>query len=160
MQTPALVESFVAGREIYVGVLGNSRLKVLPPWELDLGSSGGSSGQGIATRRVKFDKKYGEKHGIQRGPAKEISPVQLRRLETLCKQSFRVLKLNGYARMDLRLDEQGNFHFIEVNPNPELAKGEDFANAALLAGISYPQLIRRIVKLGQQWDLARSLWAA
>ena len=65
------------------------------------------------------------------------------------------MQLNGYARLDLRLDAEGRFYVIEANPNPQLAYGEDFAEAAEHAGLSYERLIARIVSLGLRWSPER-----
>ena len=148
--TPALVEEYVEGRELYVGVLGNSKVKVFPPWELSFGDLS-DGGYPIATRNVKFSKKYCEKHGVKRGLAKGISDASLKKINNLCRGAFSALKLNGYARMDLRLNEEGEVYFLEVNPNAELANGECLANAARHAGMSYDQLIAKILSLGLSW---------
>jgi D-alanine-D-alanine ligase len=74
VQTDALVEEYIEGRELYVGVMGNDRLTRLPVWEMKFGSLSENSA-GIATRRVKWDKKYQKKHGIDTYEAKELSPA-------------------------------------------------------------------------------------
>ena len=148
--TPALVEEYVEGRELYIGVLGNSQIKVLPPWELTFGDLA-DGGHPIATRNVKFSKKYCEKHGVKRGLAKSIDDATLKKISNVCRGAFKALKLNGYARMDLRLNERGEIYFLEVNPNAELANGECLANAARHAGMSYEQLIAKILSLGLSW---------
>lgn len=145
--TAALVEEYIEGRELYVGVLGNAQVQVLPPWELYFGNLK-NGGYPIATRNVKFNKKYCDKHSIHRGLAKDISDSTLKKLNQLCRDAYKALKLSGYARMDLRLTEDGQIYFIEVNPNAELAFGECLANAAQHAGISYEQLISKILSLG------------
>ncbi|MCJ8277557.1 MAG: hypothetical protein MJK18_12000, partial [Bdellovibrionales bacterium] len=149
-----LVEEYVQGRELYVGVLGNSKVQVLPPWELHFGDIG-EGGYPIATRNVKFSKKYCDKHGVKRGLAKKIDDGTIKKINNLCRGAFKALKLNGYARMDLRLTEEGEIYFLEVNPNAELANGECLANAARHAGLSYDQLIAKILSLGMSWkDIA------
>ena len=151
--TPALIEEYIPGREIYVGVLGNQTIDVLPPWELDFGDLS-KEAYPIATRRVKFNEKYVSKHGIRRGPAKGLSRKLLREINELCQKAFIALRLSGYARMDLRVTEAGEIYFLEVNPNPELARGEDLANAAQHAGLTYKSLIERILTLGLARDSA------
>jgi len=69
-------------------------------------------------------------------------------IEDSCKRIYRLLTIDGYARIDLRLTEANEVYFIEANPNPILAADEDFALAAGKAGLPYPQLIERIVRQG------------
>ena len=76
-----------------------------------------------------------------------LPAADLRRLEVECKKIYRALNLNGYARLDLRLTPEGEFIFIEANPNPMLARDEDFAMSAKKAGIDYPKLIEKIITL-------------
>ena len=151
--TPALVEEYIEGKELYVGILGNHRPKVFAPWEIYFGGLKKNSFP-IATRRVKFNKKYCQKHHIRRGAAKGIDELTLKRMKSLCREAFKGLKLNGYARMDLRLTPDGQIYFLEVNPNPELANGECLANAARQDGLSYEQLIQEILHLGLRWEVA------
>ncbi|MEM7646435.1 MAG: D-alanine--D-alanine ligase [Pseudomonadota bacterium] len=145
--TPALVEEYILGRELYVGVIGNQQLKVLPPWELHFGDLE-KKGHPIATRSVKFNKEYCEKHKIKRRAAKGLNPWLERKIGNLSRDAFRALKMTGYARMDLRLTEDQKIYFIEANPNPELADRECFANAARHMGLTYAELIGKIVRLG------------
>ncbi len=148
--TEALVERYIEGRELYVGVLGNHRLLALPVWELDLsGLPNGSTH--IATERLKSAAAYRERHGVTSGAAQNLPPEMVERIHGICRRVFRILKLNGYARIDLRLDEKGNVYVLEANPNPELAHGEDFAESAKTAGIDYGPLLQRIVNLGASW---------
>jgi D-alanine-D-alanine ligase len=147
VQTDALVEEFVDGREIYVGVLGNSRLTALPPWEMDFGALSRAETR-IATRKVKWDRKYQAKHGIRTGKAQDLGDEQLELLSRLAKRTYRALYMSGFARMDFRLRQDGRIFLIEANANPNLSKGEDLADSAKAVGMSYTALIRRIVQLG------------
>lgn len=147
VQSDALVEEFIDGRELYVGVFGNSRLTTLPVWEMNFGTLGAGQ-SGIATRKVKWDHNYQDKHGITTGPAKGLSDVETDRLIRLAKRIFRALHLSGYARMDLRMREDGSVFLLEANANPDLTRGEDFAESATAIGINYETLISRIVNLG------------
>ena len=103
VQTDALVEEYIEGRELYVGVMGNDRLTRLPVWEMKFGSMA-ESGAGIATRRVKWDKNYQKKHGIDTYEAKDLSPTVLARLDKLSRRVYRSLGLSGCARIDYRLN--------------------------------------------------------
>src|SRR6202012_34498 len=138
-------EQFIEGRELYVGVLGNNRLQVLPVWELKFGTMGG---QAIATEKVKHDTDYQERVGIEDGPAKNLTPEQRARIQRIAKRIYRTLGLDGYARIDFRLAADGTLYFIESNPNPEIAKSQEFAMAAKHDGLDYPGLLHRILTLG------------
>ena len=145
--TDVIAEEYIEGRELYVGIFGDDRLTVLPIWEL-LFENMPENVPRIATRRVKWDAKYQEKHGISSAPAKGISPELRSKIESTCKRAYRALGISGYARMDLRLKANGEVYVIEANPNPEIAKGEDFADSAQEFGWSYEELIKRILSQG------------
>ncbi|MBI1899627.1 MAG: D-alanine--D-alanine ligase [Planctomycetia bacterium] len=146
-QSDALVEEFIDGRELYVGMLGNERLLCFPVWELTFSKAPEEVAR-IATRKVKWDRRYQEKHGVTTHPAKDLAPEVQSRIHRLCKRIYRALHLSGYARMDFRLREDGEIYFLEANANPNLAGDEDFARSAKEIGISYPDLLQRIVSLG------------
>src|SRR4029078_846475 len=143
--TAAIAEQYIDGRELYVGVLGNNRLRVLPVWELKFGTMGG---QAIDTEKVKHDTGYQERGGIVDGPATNIAPEVRARIQRTAKRIYRTLGLDGYARVDFRLSADGTPYFIEANPNPEIAKSQEFAKAALYDGIAYTELLHRILTLG------------
>ena len=147
--TDALVEQYIAGRELYVGVLGNDRLRVLPVWELEFGDMG-EGGHAIATAKVKHDLEYQEKLGIRSGPARDLAPELRARIGVIAKRICRTLELDGYCRVDFRLGADGIPYFLEANPNPEIAKVEDFAEAAAKDGLKYRDLLNRIVTLAIQ----------
>jgi D-alanine-D-alanine ligase len=143
--TAAIAEQYIEGRELYVAVLGNNRLRVLPVWELNFGTMGG---QAIATEKVKHDPAYQERVGIVDGPAKDLAPELRARIQRTAKRIYRTLGLDGYARIDFRLAADGALYFIEANPNPEIAKSQEVAMAAQHAGLDYPGLLHRILALG------------
>jgi D-alanine-D-alanine ligase len=147
--TEVLAEQYIEGRELYVGVIGNDRLKVLPIWEMTF-SNWSEGSPRIATERVKWDPKYQDRKGIATGPA-ELSDSARREVERIAKLSYRALGLTGYARLDLRLAEDGTAYVIEVNANPDLASDEDFARSAENAQMEYPALIQRILQLGLRY---------
>ena len=138
----AIAEEYVEGRELYVGVLGNRRLTVLPPYEIRFGKP--EEGPVLATYQVKWNKKYREKWNIEFGFA-EVDPKLWARIADTCRRVYRVLQLSDYARMDLRVTAEGKVYLIEANPNPDITKGEEMAEAARKAGIPYEQFIRRIL---------------
>jgi D-alanine-D-alanine ligase len=148
--TDALVEQFIEGRELYVGVMGNHRLRVFPIWEMQF-TKMPNGVHHIATERVKWSVKYQEKHGIQTSELKDLPDDQRQRIQHLCRRVYRALELSGYARIDLRMDKDGKAYVLEANPNPQIARGEDFAESAKRAGLSYEALLQRILMLGLQW---------
>jgi D-alanine-D-alanine ligase len=150
LETDALVEEYIEGREIYVGVLGNQRLQMLPAWELDF-SGMPEEARKIATERLKWSLSYQKKHRIASGPA-TLPPEVQKDVTSVCKRVYRSLRLSGYARIDLRLRGDGKVFVMEANPNPQLAYGEDFAESAEKAGIRYGPLLERIVALGLRWE--------
>lgn len=144
--TDAIAEQFIEGRELYVAMMGNHRLQTFPIWELHMK---GPEGQPIiATERVKWDKAYQKKQRVRTAAANDLDPALAQRIARMCKRAFRILGQTGYARMDLRLTEKGEVYLLESNPNPQLAQGEDFADAAQSVGIDYNSLIQRILNLG------------
>jgi D-alanine-D-alanine ligase len=145
--TAAIAEQYIEGRELYVGVLGNNRLRVLPVWELKFGSMA-QGARPIATEKVKHDLNYQKRAGILDGPAKDLSPELYSRIQRIAKRVYRTLELDGYARIDFRLSAAGVPYFLEANPNPEIAKSQEFATAARHDGLAYPGLLHRILALG------------
>jgi D-alanine-D-alanine ligase len=145
--TPAIVEQYIEGREIYVGIIGNDRLRVLPVWELTFGNMAEGDWP-IATEKVKHDPDYQERRQILHGPAKNLAPELIARIQRMAKRIYRTLELDGYARIDFRLSADGTPYFLEANPNPEIAESQEFAAAAKHDGIKYPDLLQRIVALG------------
>jgi D-alanine-D-alanine ligase len=151
LDTDAIVESYIEGRELYVGILGNQRLTALPVWELSFAKMPEETRK-IATERLKWSLAYQRKHGIVSHEAKELPNGMAQRIQAICRRAYRILLMSGYARIDLRLHEAGKIYVLEANPNPQLARGEDFADSAARAGIDYGALLQRIVKLGLSWE--------
>jgi D-alanine-D-alanine ligase len=147
--TAAIAEQYIEGRELYVGVLGNDRLRVLPVWELEFSNMAAGTWH-IATEKVKHDTGYQERRGILQGPAKDLPTDLYARIQRTAKRIYRTLELDGYARIDFRLAADGTLYFLEANPNPEIAENQEFATAALHDDLSYTELLHRIVALGMQ----------
>lgn len=153
IKSDALVEEYVDGREMYGGVIGNERLKTLPLIELFVGDAPLGHEETPAgaprffTYKAKWDEAYRKKWSIGSGPPPDLDPVREKRLFQRVRRAAQVLQVRGYARVDMRLTDAGEVYVIEVNPNPGLAKDDDFALAAARAGINYHALIERIVKL-------------
>jgi D-alanine-D-alanine ligase len=149
--TAAIVEQYIEGRELYVGILGNQALQALPVWELFFKNMPDGTRR-IATDRVKWSVKYQKKYGIDSGPAVDLPDAKAEEIQHLCKRAYRALELSGYARIDLRLDEAGNCWVLEANPNPQIARGEDFAASAEKMGLAYETVLQRIMNLGIRWQ--------
>ena len=147
INTDAIAEQYIEGREIYVGAIGNTRVQVLPIWELEFSNLAPGSAA-IATARVKHNTDYQRKHGIKQHPAKNLDAALERQIVRTSRRIFKILELDGYARIDYRLASDGTLYFLEANPNPEIAEIEEFASAAKAAGIAYPSLVQKIVTLG------------
>jgi D-alanine-D-alanine ligase len=152
--TAAIVEQFIDGRELYVGVLGNERLDVFPVWEMSFDKMPENRWK-IATERVKWSTQYQKKYGIMTDQARLDAPA-VERIQRIARRTYRALDLSGYARIDLRMDDQGRVYVLEANPNPNLAYGEDFAESAEVSGLSYERLLDRIITLGLRWEPART----
>jgi D-alanine-D-alanine ligase len=156
--THAIAEQYIEGREIYVGVIGNRRLQTYTPWELVIENLPEGS-LNIATGRLKWNPAYQKKVGLVTRPA-GLEPEVQRRLETLAKRTYKLLSLSGYARLDYRMTNDGHFYLLEANPNPQIAKNEDFADSAEHCGIKYPQLLQKILTLGLSYSCHDHVLAA
>jgi D-alanine-D-alanine ligase len=152
--TDAIIEQYIEGREHYCGVIGNQRLQVLPVWEMTFANMPDGQRR-IATERVKWNAKYQKRVGIDTGVAKGLPEGTADRIQHISLRVYQVLQLSGYARVDLRLDAQGEVYVLEANPNPQIAAAEDFAQSAALAGMAYPALLQRILTTGLRWEPER-----
>lgn len=147
--TPALAEQFIEGREIYMGVMGNERVTVLPAFEFFL-EKRPEGAPLIATSRGKWDPDYQDLVGYMIGLA-ELDKKLATKLEKLSREIYRLLGLSGYARLDFRVTSDGDAYLLEANPNPQIATDEEFSSAAECAGIEYPELIDRIIRYGMNY---------
>ena len=144
--THAIAEQYIAGREIYVSVIGNQRLQTYTPWELVIEKLP-EGAPNIATSKLKWDPAYQEKVGVVTKAA-ELPPEIVKKIENLSKKIYRILFLSGYARLDYRLTDDGRLYLLEANPNPQIAFGEDFADSAKHCGVDYEALLQKIITLG------------
>lgn len=141
----ALVEEYIEGRELYVGVLGNREPLALPPVEVDF--TGFPEGEPrILGTKAKWKKNSPEYKGTKSVMAD--LPDELRaRLQKTAVDAYRAVRVRDYGRVDLRLTETGDIYVIEVNASCYLEKGSEFAMAAQAAGVEFPDLVERIVDL-------------
>jgi D-alanine-D-alanine ligase len=147
--TDAIVEEFIVGRELYVGVVGNDKPKALPPIEMVFGNEPNVENR-IATFRAKWSVKYRESRGIQNMIAKELSKELQQKLADAAVRAYKAAGLRDYGRIDVRLAHDDEIYIVEANSNPYLADGEDLAWAAEEGGYPYPQLIEKIVEMAIQ----------
>lgn len=140
-----IVEEFIEGREFYVGVMGRQRLETLPIWELKFENVENPEKE-LYTEDAKWNEKYRTKKGIKSQKA-NIDRELEKRINHICKKTFKALELTGYARIDLRVTKDNEAYVLEANPNPNIAKADEFALAAKAKGIKYNQLIEKLIKL-------------
>jgi len=152
-QSDALVEEYIAGRELYVGVLGNERIRTLTPWEFIFGELKPGRAA-IATRKAKWDRSYQKRHGITSDKAEDLPPGLAEKLDRLARRIYRALHMSGYARIDFRVRDDGMPFVLEANANPNLEREEDFAYAAWYDDIPYPTLLQRLISLGRSYRAA------
>jgi len=150
LSTPVLAEEYIDGRELYVSILGNQRIQVLPALELVFGEMPDDSHK-IATSKVKWDWRYAEQHQIDVKAPTDLEPQLINRIASLGKRVYRILGLSGYARIDLRLMADNTIYVLEANANPDIAYGGELANAAEMAKLSYEQLLQKILSLGLRY---------
>lgn len=140
---PAIAEEYIKGRELYVSIMGNKKLVVLPIREC-LFDFDNKEGPQLATYRVKWNAEYRKKWNIKFEYA-ELDPTVVKNISHICKKVYRVLHIQDYGRIDLRLTDDNKVVILEANPNPDLAYGEEVAEAADKSGLSYEQFIDTIL---------------
>ena len=142
----AIAEEYIEGRELYVTVIGSKRLKALPPREIKFGQFSEDEPR-IATYKAKWDDKYREKWGIKSVFAGKLPNGMDAKIEDTCKRAYRALNMDSYARFDIRITPGGIVYIIEPNANPCIARVDEAAQSAEKIGITYKDLIRKIVAL-------------
>ncbi|MBI4488341.1 MAG: ATP-grasp domain-containing protein [Deltaproteobacteria bacterium] len=146
MNQEALAEEYIEGRELYVSILGNKRLQVFPLREV-IFSEIPEGRPRFSTFKAKWDDAYRKRWGIQNIFAQPLPEGTAERIAEICKKVYRVLRIRGYGRIDLRVAPDGDIVILEANPNPNLAGDDEFAQSALKAGLTYEGLIQRILGL-------------
>jgi D-alanine-D-alanine ligase len=148
-KSDVIAEEYIDGRELYVSILGNTRLQVFPIRELVFREVPPNEPK-IATYKAKWDEEYRKRWGLDGLFAEDLDPALVTAIQKMCKDIYRLLTIDGYARIDLRLAPDNKIYFIEANPNPHLAADEDFAQSAEKGGLKYPQLIDAIIRIGMK----------
>ncbi len=146
-QGDAIAEEYIEGRELYVTVLGNHKLDILPIRELVFGEVPNAEPK-VATYRVKWNEDYRKRWGIEYQFSRHLPNGMEEKIARLCKRIYRILDMTGYARLDLRLTPQNELYVLEANPNPGIARDEDCTLSAIKAGMSYEDFIRRLLTFG------------
>jgi len=140
-----LIEEYIEGRELYVSVLGNRRLTVFPPREIFFEHVPEDVPK-FATFHAKWNEAYRKKWGITNGAARALPADTEKELRKLTRNVYRLLKIRGFGRIDMRLTPKQELFVIEANPNPSLAQDEEFSQAAADAGMGYDALIQAILE--------------
>lgn len=155
--TDAIVEEFIEGRELYIGVIGNEKPRALPPIEMVFKNEPNVEGR-IATFKAKWSMKYRQSRGIENMVATDLSKSLLQRLSDVAVRTYKAAGLRDYGRIDVRLAHDDAIYVVEANPNPYLADGEDLAWAAEESGYPYHDLIEKIAEMamGRQRKTAPS----
>jgi len=141
----ALVEKFIGGREFNATVMGNYECTVLPVSEIVYSLSPD------VPRILSFEAKWEEDSAYFKG-TKVVCPAEISEAERdyvagTAMAAYILLDCCGYARVDMRFDENGRLNVMEVNPNPDISPGTGAARQALAAGMNYTQFIDKIMKL-------------
>jgi len=130
-----MIESFIEGRELTVGILGDEALPV---------------GEIISKHEIyDYECKYTPGMAVEEFPAK-LSAEETSVVQDLARKAFRALKLKGYARIDFRMSADGVFYCLEANTLPGMTQTSLIPQAAAAAGISFPELCDRIVQLARE----------
>ncbi|MCR9244729.1 MAG: ATP-grasp domain-containing protein [bacterium] len=142
-----VIEEYIEGRELTVAVVGNDRLEVFPVWEVWY-TKLPKGARPIADARVKWNVEYAHGIGIKTGRARRLPEAKEQEIHAVARRAYRALDLSGYARVDLRMDPDGNIFVIEVNTNADLTAVEDFSEAAEHAGYDYGELLELVMRAG------------
>ncbi|MBN2482884.1 MAG: ATP-grasp domain-containing protein [Candidatus Omnitrophica bacterium] len=149
MNMDAIAEEYITGRELYVSMMGNKRIKILPLREMKFGKFPDDEPQ-IATYKAKWDNDYREKWGIKNMFAGKLPQGLEKGITDVFKRAYRVLNMGGYARFDIRVTPDARIYILEANANPSLNRDDEFSEAAKKAGIPYPKLLEKIVSYAFQ----------
>ncbi|HYM82389.1 MAG TPA: ATP-grasp domain-containing protein [Candidatus Limnocylindria bacterium] len=144
--SPALIEEFIEGRELYVGVLGNGDPEALPVVELDLSQLPEGTPK-IAGAEVKWEEDTEAYQRTKPFIPDDLDEATVTKLQETAVQAFQALQLRDYGRIDFRLAADGTVHVLEVNPNPHLLPTAEFVMAAKESGRSHVELIGELVDL-------------
>ncbi len=146
--SPALIEEYIEGREIYASIFGNDNPEVLPLIELDLSKLPKGTPR-IACQEVKFDHETEAYKVTKSAPVEDLDEETTKKLQDTGLAAWRALGLRDYGRIDMRLNKKGEVYVIEANPNPWLSSVAEFTMAARKGGYSYTEMIDKMIGLAQ-----------
>jgi D-alanine-D-alanine ligase len=138
---PLLVQEFLPGHELNVGIIGN---EVLPVAQIDYRSLPDGAWP-LVSYRAKWETGSDEDLGTQPRCPADLPEKMLARAAELALTAWRLIEGRGYGRVDLRCDAKDNLFVLEVNPNPDLAPSAGLSRMALVHGWVYNEMIERIV---------------
>lgn len=143
---PILVEEFIEGRELHVGLLGNDPPQVLPPLEYDF-SELPAGEPTIISYAAKWDPLQEVFHRMDSKCPAPLSRQLRKRVDEIALRAWRVSGCRDYARLDLRVSRDNHVYVLEVNPNPDLSEGVSFMHSAEVAGYSFRRTLRMLVEM-------------
>lgn len=146
--SPALIEEYIEGREIYGGILGNQHPECLPLIELDLSRLPAGMPK-VAGTEVKWDRDSEAYKVTKSAPVEDLDEETTELLSKTALAAYRALKLRDYGRIDMRLTPKGEVYVIEANPNPWLSSNSEFFMSAKKSGRSYADMIGEIIELAR-----------
>ncbi len=145
--SPALIEEYIEGREIYAAILGSyEHAQALPLVELDLSRLPEGTPR-IASYDVKFEKETLAHKLTKSHLVEDLEEEMVAQLQKTGLAAYQAVKLRDYGRVDMRLTPKGEIYVIEANPNPWLSSKQEFAMAAKASGKSYTDVIGEIVEM-------------
>ena len=144
--SPALIEEYIEGREIYAAILGEEAPEPLPLVEMDLSKLPNGTPR-IASGEVKGEKDSDVYKRARSRVVEDLDEKLAAKIQERAVAAYRALKLRDYGRIDLRLTDKGEIYVLEANPNPWLSSGAEFAMAARASGRTYTDMLRDIVDL-------------
>jgi len=144
--SPALIEEYIEGREIYAAILGEEKPEALPLVELDLSKLPEGTPK-IASTDVKWEKDSDAYRKTRSQVVEDLDDKTTEKIQEKAIAAYQALKLRDYGRIDMRLTAKGEIYVLEANPNPWLSSGAEFAMAARKSGRTYTDLMRDIVDL-------------
>jgi len=145
---PVLIEQYIEGREIYVGVVGNAKPEAFPLVELDLSHLPKGTPR-IAGVEVKWEEGTQAYRGSKLRIPDDVPGKVVEAIQDTALTSFQALQLRDSARFDFRVTQNSKIYLIEANPNPYLHSGGEFIKGARASGRTHPQTILEIVDLAQ-----------
>jgi D-alanine-D-alanine ligase len=141
----ALVEEFIGGREFNSTGMGNTDPVVLPISEIVYSLP--EHLPRILTFAAKWEEDSVYFQGTKPVCPASLTAAQKRHVAQIVVKTFRLFGCRGYARVDLRMDDKGIFHVIELNPNPDITPGNGTARHAETTGMSYTEFVEKIIQL-------------